>query len=267
MRGEKVSMKLPYRDYCSLGYRDLPTPSLGSFSPTKPKTPEPVPEPEPVTAVSSPVSARPATGRTISSTQGRTGTRKQSFGYEADPWASPDMHKGHNHAALNGSNAREPSIPVAATVPHRTTSEFTTTSQEPPSNSGPPAQGSAGNSEAGWTGFSGDGPPESFGDSGLGSGFDDTSGGDGNDPTGLASLPAPRLLPSGAEEVVTITSLPEKEGPLFFQHRNYQVTSARRGTKVIRRYSDFVWLLDCLHKRYPFRQLPLLPPKRVASKY
>lgn len=25
-----------------------------------------------------------------------------------------------------------------------------------------------------------------------------------------------------------------------------------------------MWLLDCLHKRYPFRALPLLPPKRVA---
>lgn len=50
----------------------------------------------------------------------------------------------------------------------------------------------------------------------------------------------------------------------MFQHHNYEVTSQRRGSKVIRRYSDFVWLLDCLHKRYPFRVLPLLPPKRVA---
>ena len=50
----------------------------------------------------------------------------------------------------------------------------------------------------------------------------------------------------------------------MFQHRNYEVASVRRNSKVIRRYSDFVWLLDCLHKRYPFRQLPLLPPKRVA---
>lgn len=50
----------------------------------------------------------------------------------------------------------------------------------------------------------------------------------------------------------------------MFQHHNYEVTSPRRGSKVIRRYSDFVWLLDCLHKVYPFRVLPLLPPKRVA---
>ena len=69
----------------------------------------------------------------------------------------------------------------------------------------------------------------------------------------------------GVEEVVVVTVLPEKEGMFLFQHRNYQVSSARRGSKVVRRYSDFVWLLDCLHKRYPFRQLPLLPPKRVAG--
>ena len=75
-----------------------------------------------------------------------------------------------------------------------------------------------------------------------------------------------RVLNNGVEEVVTVTAIAEKEGMFMFQHRNYEVTSARRNSKVIRRYSDFVWLLDCLHKRYPFRQLPLLPPKRVASK-
>lgn len=62
-----------------------------------------------------------------------------------------------------------------------------------------------------------------------------------------------------------VTLMPEKEGVFLFQHHNYEVTSARRGSKVVRRYSDFVWLLDCLHKRYPFRVLPLLPPKRVAG--
>jgi sorting nexin-8 len=58
--------------------------------------------------------------------------------------------------------------------------------------------------------------------------------------------------------------MPEKEGIFMFQHHNYEVMSQRRGGKVVRRYSDFVWLLDCLHKRYPFRVLPLLPPKRMA---
>jgi hypothetical protein len=70
---------------------------------------------------------------------------------------------------------------------------------------------------------------------------------------------------SGVEEVITVTLLPEKEGLFMFQHRNYEVKSARRGSSVVRRYSDFVWLLDCLQRRFPFRQLPLLPPKRVAG--
>lgn len=72
---------------------------------------------------------------------------------------------------------------------------------------------------------------------------------------------------SGVEEHIVVNLLPEKEGMFMFQHHNYEVGSARRGSKVIRRYSDFVWLLDCLHKRYPFRVLPLLPPKRVAGKF
>ncbi|KAL8377605.1 hypothetical protein RB595_008342 [Gaeumannomyces hyphopodioides] len=66
------------------------------------------------------------------------------------------------------------------------------------------------------------------------------------------------------DEKVYVSLMPEKEGIFMFQHHNYEVSSVRRGSKVIRRYSDFVWLLDCLHKRYPFRVLPLLPPKRVA---
>jgi sorting nexin-8 len=67
-------------------------------------------------------------------------------------------------------------------------------------------------------------------------------------------------------ENIVVALMPEKEGMFLFQHHNYEVTSSRRGSKVIRRYSDFVWLLDCLHKRYPFRILPLLPPKRVAGR-
>lgn len=79
------------------------------------------------------------------------------------------------------------------------------------------------------------------------------------------SLGGGRVTGPGAAEIVTVTLLPEKEGLFMFQHRNYEVKCARRGSSVVRRYSDFVWLLDCLQKRYPFRQLPLLPPKRVAG--
>ncbi|CAJ0837126.1 9602_t:CDS:10 [Entrophospora sp. SA101] len=35
-------------------------------------------------------------------------------------------------------------------------------------------------------------------------------------------------------------------------------------SKVIRRYSDFWWLMECLVKRYPFRILPILPPKKIG---
>lgn len=73
-----------------------------------------------------------------------------------------------------------------------------------------------------------------------------------------------RAVTSASEEIIRVSTIPEKEGMFGFQHRNYEVASVRRNSKVVRRYSDFVWLLDCLHKRYPFRQLPLLPPKRLA---
>jgi len=194
--------------------------------------------------------------------QPRTQTN-QSFGFpDTDPWASPDLHRGHNHGTNGQSNLASP---VAAPPALRTTSSFTTRSGDTGSNQpAPPTRQSTSSNDVGW-GYNA-GPPSSFRDTGIGEGFGQPSGGgEGSDPTGLGA-PLPRITPSGPEEVITVTSLPEKEGMFLFQHRNYQVTSARRNSKVIRRYSDFVWLLDCLHKRYPFRQLPLLPPKRVASK-
>lgn len=72
-------------------------------------------------------------------------------------------------------------------------------------------------------------------------------------------------VPPGTGELVTVTTLPDKEGVFLFQHHNYEVKTVRRASSVVRRYSDFVWLLDCLHKRYPFRRLPLLPPKRIQG--
>ncbi|WWC91329.1 uncharacterized protein L201_006272 [Kwoniella dendrophila CBS 6074] len=64
-------------------------------------------------------------------------------------------------------------------------------------------------------------------------------------------------------ENVQVTLITEKEG-WFLQ--KYKVESDKRssGEPVSRRYSDFVWLLDCLIKRYPFRLLPSLPPKRIG---
>jgi sorting nexin-8 len=48
-------------------------------------------------------------------------------------------------------------------------------------------------------------------------------------------------IPRGPEETITVNILPEKEGMFMFQHRNYQIGSTRRGSRVVRRYSDFVW--------------------------
>ncbi|KAK0736400.1 hypothetical protein B0T21DRAFT_179371 [Apiosordaria backusii] len=205
--------------------------------------------------------------------------RKASMDYPEDPWNTPDVHKNHNHGPepprSNGSDAPD-TAPVAngsglfstspqATMPGRTTSTFTTSA--PPSASGPVAESAGtwgffdGNpSSAG--GFSNQGvnPPVSF------------AGNEGTREPDIVqpAAPAPSRTLGGVragstvEENILVTLMPEKEGMFLFQHHNYEVSSSRRASKVIRRYSDFVWLLDCLHKRYPFRVLPLLPPKRVA---
>lgn len=66
-------------------------------------------------------------------------------------------------------------------------------------------------------------------------------------------------------DLIQLSVVPEKEGVFMFRHVNYTLTSVKRKLSVVRRYSDFVWLLDCLQRRYPFRQIPLLPPKRLAG--
>ena len=186
----------------------------------------------------------------------------QSFGSgfgDSDPWGSPQMHKGHGHE--NG---------IGSTAPQRTTSTFTTTATEPAenvpsgtySNGGQAPQTGDSTTWAGTSSFGAASGAEGFDAAGAsGGGFGD----EGSGPGTVRRPVVPRNATSkGAEEVVTVNILDEKEGVFMFQHRNYEVGSVRRNSKVIRRYSDFVWLLDCLHKRYPFRQLPLLPPKRVA---
>lgn len=78
--------------------------------------------------------------------------------------------------------------------------------------------------------------------------------------------------------VITIEELAEREG-LLFKHINYNVIRLQRlpneditpngasstPMSVVRRYSDFVWLQDVLLKRYPFRLIPELPPKKIGS--
>ena len=68
-------------------------------------------------------------------------------------------------------------------------------------------------------------------------------------------------------DLIKIKEVPEKEG-ILFKHINYIIThnlkigGSSSGTKkVIRRYSDFVWLMEYLLEKYPFRVIPGLPPK------
>ncbi|KAH8599875.1 hypothetical protein B0O99DRAFT_503621 [Bisporella sp. PMI_857] len=201
--------------------------------------------------------------------------KKESLGFpEADPWGSPDMHRGHNHGSspprINGV-ARESSF-NGTREPVRTTSGFTTGSthgsngnsnQAPDDSQNAPASGGWGSYEGAAASAFTDPTSTTIG----GEGFGGSGGGDGNRPS---QIPPSRSFGSGRatggppEENIVVVLLPEKEGMFMFQHHNYQVTSIRRGSKVVRRYSDFVWLLDCLQKKFPFRQLPLLPPKRVG---
>ncbi|PVH21786.1 hypothetical protein CXQ85_000777 [Candidozyma haemuli] len=75
----------------------------------------------------------------------------------------------------------------------------------------------------------------------------------------------------GAGDSVSIKEVPEKEG-LVFKHINYSITHSLKlgmhspaGQKrVTRRYSDFAWLLEFLLKKYPFRVIPGLPPKKFT---
>ncbi|SNX81818.1 related to Sorting nexin MVP1 [Melanopsichium pennsylvanicum] len=65
------------------------------------------------------------------------------------------------------------------------------------------------------------------------------------------------------EDSVTVRLRSELEG-FIIKHNVYIVTSSFRKSEVTRRYSDWLWLQECLLKRYPFRCLPVLPPKRIA---
>ncbi|KAF2681505.1 hypothetical protein K458DRAFT_309600 [Lentithecium fluviatile CBS 122367] len=244
----------------------VPLPKKAKPEPHADEPPAPAQDPPPPTPPEQPQAQHAATP-----SRSRAPMRKQSFGDpEADPWASPDLHRGHNHS----SYTTVPAQPNGASAPSavRTTSQFTThsaTSNTASIANPTPQRPSSYGSEGGWGGYPG-ASEQSFPNpamGGEGDGFGQAPGGDGgpSTPAGLGrSLGGGRVAGTGPEEIVTITAIAEKEGMFMFQHRNYEVTSARRNSKVVRRYSDFVWLLDCLHKRYPFRQLPLLPPKRVA---
>jgi sorting nexin-8 len=202
--------------------------------------------------------------------------RQDSLGgdLESDPWASPGAQKSVPPSSA-AHNPKPNGLPdhitkaTAASLPQRTTSTFTTHADSPPEGNSQPTEGASAGG-AGWSSYNGS-SNEGFSEQQnlIGGGFGDGGGSQGNrgseDPR--RTLGASTILPHAFGEAVTVTMLPEKEGMFMFQHRNYEVKSLRRLSSVVRRYSDFVWLLDCLQKRYPFRRIPLLPPKRVQGAF
>ncbi|TQB69239.1 Sorting nexin mvp1 [Monascus purpureus] len=198
-----------------------------------------------------------------SSDQSRFSRRDSMGGLESDPWGSPQRTRDGAGPALNGYGSmrstmnawssrlpeenNESEVPnghVAGNVTAGTVSSTVDSGWGDYSNTSTSAFEAPDR-----TGFGGFGPP----------------GDDQGDSTSQAQpLGTGRTTGPQPVEEIKVTLLPEKEGVFLFQHRNYEVKWTRRGSTVVRRYSDFVWLLDCLHKRYPFRQLPLLPPKRVS---
>lgn len=196
---------------------------------------------------------------------------------EDDPWGSPDMHKTHDHGPSKSNSTQRSSTNGHASFGQ--TPPTTVIDAPPLPNIASPQATTSPNSRrqhssnsvttpGGWGYFDGNNPVVGFGESPSGPVQNPFGGAPDLTPT--AQPPALQHHTSsgrasrGAEENVVVVLMPEKEGVFMFQHHNYEISSIRRGSKVIRRYSDFVWLLDCLHKRYPFRILPLLPPKRVG---
>ncbi|ODV89114.1 hypothetical protein CANCADRAFT_45577 [Tortispora caseinolytica NRRL Y-17796] len=78
------------------------------------------------------------------------------------------------------------------------------------------------------------------------------------------SFPTPMLDGPRDDDTVFITVMPEKEGVFLFRHVTYLIElKGVNKPKVVRRYSDFVWLFEALIKRYPCRIVPVLPPKKL----
>ncbi|RDX48205.1 hypothetical protein OH76DRAFT_1405121 [Lentinus brumalis] len=97
-------------------------------------------------------------------------------------------------------------------------------------------------------------------------------------PAAAPKAPALGSLNNGAPSNISGSGLPREwwkkqetvfvnilgqQGFILNRYLVYEVSSDR-GAPVPRRYSEFVFLWDVLVKRYPFRLLPALPPKRIG---
>lgn len=63
-----------------------------------------------------------------------------------------------------------------------------------------------------------------------------------------------------------VSLVSKRQGSFLFRHVVYAIdgTYGSRQCHAIRRYSDFVVLLDALVRKFPFRVLPPLPPKKLT---
>ncbi|CAK5283086.1 unnamed protein product [Mycena citricolor] len=65
------------------------------------------------------------------------------------------------------------------------------------------------------------------------------------------------------QDMVNVTLL-GAQGFILNRFMVYEISSSR-GSPVTRRYSEFVFVWECLLRRYPFRLFPALPPKRIGG--
>jgi sorting nexin-8 len=89
------------------------------------------------------------------------------------------------------------------------------------------------------------------------------------EPAWTPKISDPGNYNPSSKSTINVQLVPEREGMFMFRHVVYILEGHIPGKtdkpfKVVRRYSDFLWLLECLVKRYPFRLLPVLPPKRLT---
>lgn len=74
-----------------------------------------------------------------------------------------------------------------------------------------------------------------------------------------------QTLTSPAFKVIVTIHVP-RQGSVV-KHTEYHVYTEPSACSVVRRYSDFLWLSDCLSKAYPYCVVPALPPKQVFGRF
>ncbi|CAF2111609.1 unnamed protein product [Rotaria magnacalcarata] len=65
-------------------------------------------------------------------------------------------------------------------------------------------------------------------------------------------------------DTIQVDKVPEKKG-IIIRHVEYDITSMRLRNKVSRRYNDFFVLHELLTSKYPYRIIPILPPKKTVN--